>query len=248
MLEDYLKKFLEIISKYKKQRPQPERNFDQFFCTEETAIKRANLINSLPQIENKNLLFLGDDDLTSIAFCLSFKAKKIMVVDIDKRILNFIKIVAEKENLPIEIYEHDLRNPLPKNEFKNYDVVFFDPPYTPEAVNTFLLRAIEASLGSGSNFKRKKPEFLSQKFYLMSYGYTERETEKGLKIQEIITSLGLIIQEKFRSFNRYYGAESIGSKSDLYILQPTPRVNLKKLDSFRSQFYTGQRSSSSNEF
>ena len=50
---------------------------------------------------------------------------------------------------------------------------FFDPPYIPEAFNTFLLRAIESSLGSGSNFKRKKPEFLSPKFYLMSYGYTQ---------------------------------------------------------------------------
>ena len=186
--------FEKIIIRYKDQRPRPERNFDQFYCTEETAEKRANLIANLPEIENKNLLFLGDDDLTSIAFCLSFKAKKVMVVDIDKRILNFIKMIAEKETLPIETYEHDLRNPLPKNEFKNYDIVFFDPPYTPEAVNTFLLRAMEASLGSGSNFKRKKPEFLSQKFYLMSYGYTQRESEKGLKVQEIITSLGLIIQ------------------------------------------------------
>lgn len=91
------------------------------FCTEETAIKRANLINSLPQIENKNLLFLGEDDLISIAF---FRAKKIIVIDIDKKILNFIKMIAGKENLPIEIYEHDLSNPLLENEFKNYDVLF----------------------------------------------------------------------------------------------------------------------------
>ncbi len=241
MIEVYLKRFLEVISKYKELRPKPERNFDQFFCTEETLIKRVVLISNLVETENRNLLFLGDDDLNSIAFSLFFKAKRVTVVDIDKRILSFIELISHKENLPIKIYEHDLRNPLPKNEFKDYDLVFFDPPYTPEAVNTFLLRAMEASLGSGSNFKRKKPEFLSQKFYLMSYGYTQKETEKGLKIQEIITSLGLIIQEKFKDFNRYYGAESIGSKSDLYILQPTPKVNLRKLDSFRSKFYTGQK-------
>jgi hypothetical protein len=30
----------------------------------------------------------------------------------------------------------------------------------------------------------------------MCYGYTDRETERGLKIQKIITLLGLIIQEK----------------------------------------------------
>jgi len=62
-----------------------------------------------------------------------------------------------------------------------------------------------------------------------------------LKIQQILTSLGLVIQEKIRDFNRYYGAESIGSKSDLFVLQPTPKVNIRKLDIARSQFYTGQK-------
>jgi len=33
-------------------------------------------------------------------------------------------MIAGKENLPIEIYEHDLSNPLLENEFKNYDVLF----------------------------------------------------------------------------------------------------------------------------
>ncbi len=73
----------------------------------------------------------------------------------------------------------------------------------------------------------------------MCYGYTDRETERGLKIQKIITLLGLIIQEKIRDFNHYYGAESIGSKSDLYVLQPTPKVNIRKIDIARSRFYTG---------
>jgi len=100
---------------------------------------------------------------------------------------------------------------------------------------------MEATLGSGSNWKRKRPEVLSQKHYLMCYGYTDRETERGLHIQQIITSLGLLIQEKVRGFNRYYGAESIGSQSDLFLLQPTPKVNIRKLDVARSQFYTGQK-------
>jgi predicted methyltransferase len=75
----------------------------------------------------------------------------------------------------------------------------------------------------------------------MCYGYTDRETERGLKIQKIITLLGLIIQEKIRDFNHYYGAESICSKSDLYVLQPTPKVNIRKIDIAHSQFYTGRK-------
>ncbi len=118
---------------------------------------------------------------------------------------------------------------------------FFDPPYTPVALNTWLIRAIESTITAGPDYKKKRPEVLSNKHYVMCYGYTDRELERGWKVQQILTSLGLVIQEKVRDFNHYYGAESIGSKSDLFLLQPTPKTNIRKLDIARSQFYTGQR-------
>ncbi len=234
-------KLSDFFSKYEKSRPSPDRNLDQFWATEETVLRRAMLLGNIPGIAQKHLLFLGDDDLTSVSFALLFKAEKITVVDVDGRLLRFLEAVVQEEALPIETFEHDLRHPLPKSQFKRFDVAFFDPPYTPGALNTWLVRAMEATLGGGSNKTRKKPEFLSRKHYLLCYGYTERETERGLKVQQIITSLGLIIQEKGRDFNRYHGAESIGSKSDLFLLQPTPKVNIRKLDVARSQFYTGQK-------
>lgn len=239
--KEQLEKFVSVFSRYGESRPKPDRNLDQFWATKETVLRRAALLGSIPDISQKHLLFLGDDDLTSVAFTLFFKAEKVTVVDIDGRLLQFLEMVAKKERLPIETFEHDLRNPLPKPKFKRYDISFFDPPYTPEAVNTWLVRAMEATLESGSNWKRKKPKFLSHKHYLMCYGYTDRETERGLKIQKIITSLGLIIQEKVGGFNCYYEAKSIDSKSDLFLLQPTPRANIRKLDVARSQFYTGKK-------
>jgi predicted methyltransferase len=130
---------------------------------------------------------------------------------------------------------------LPKDKFKKFNLIFTDPPYTPSALQLWLTRCIEASLGSGSNKKRKKPEVLSSKYYFLCYGYTNRETERGLKIQEIITKMGLVIQEKIRDFNNYYGAESLGSKSDLYLLQPTPKINLREIDIERTKFYTHQK-------
>lgn len=239
--KEQLEKLVSVFSRYSENRPKPDRNLDQFWATEETVLRRAILLGNISDISRKQLLFLGDDDLTSVAFTLLFGAKRISVVDIDSRLLKFLKMVAQEEGLPIEIFEYDLRNPLPKSQFKQYDVAFFDPPYTPEAANIWLIRAMETTLGSGSNWKRKKPEFLSRKHYLMCYGYTDRENERGLKIQKIISSLGLIIQEKVRDFNRYYEAKSIGSKSDLFLLQPTPEVNIRKLDITRSQFYTGKK-------
>lgn len=236
---------LAFFYKYREARPKPERNLDQFFATEETVLRRAILLGGIPDISQKQLLFLGDDDLTSVVLSLLFKAEKVTVVDIDNRVLRFIEMVSQKEELSIETLEHDLRNPLPKSEFRRYDIAFFDPPYTPEALNTWLNRAIESTITAGPDRKKKKPELLSRKCYFLCYGYTDRETERGLKVQQVLTSLGLVIQEKIRDFNRYYGAESIDSKSDIFVLQPTPKVDIRKLDIARSQFYTGQRQSKS---
>jgi N4-bis(aminopropyl)spermidine synthase len=240
-------KVLSFFSKYREDRPKPDRNLDQFHVTEDTVLRRAILLGAIPGISQKKLLFLGDDDLTSVAFTLLFKAERVNVVDVDSRLLRFLEMVAQKEGLSIETFEHDLRNPFPKSEFKRYDIAFFDPPYTPEALNIWLIRAIESTITGGPDRKKKKPGVLSHKHYLMCYGYTDRETERGLKIQQVLTSLGLVIQEKIRDFNRYYGAESIGSKSDLFVLQPTSKVNIRQLDIARSQFYTGRTNGRNRE-
>jgi predicted methyltransferase len=238
--QEKLKKLKEFLEKYKNLRAEPKREYDQFFATEETLIRRISILqNFMEQI--KEILFLGDDDLTSLALALFHPDVKLFVVDIDKDILNFINFVSEKEKFNIETYYHDLRKPLPKDKFKKFNFIFTDPPYTPSALQLWLTRCLEASLGSGSNKKRKRPEILSSKYYFVCYGYTNRETERGLKIQEIITKMGLVIQEKIRDFNNYYGAESLGSKSDLYLLQPTPKINLKKMDIERTKFYTHQK-------
>lgn len=236
-----IERFSSLLSRYGNKRPKPNRNFDQFWAIEETLLRRALVLGNIKDISQKSILFLGDSDLTSIAFSLFYKARRVSVVDIDSRLLKFLAGISKSEGFSIELSEHDLRNPLEKAKFKDYDIVFFDPPYTPRGVNTWLIRAMEATLGTGDNKKRKKPEFLSIKQYLMCYGYTDRNTERGLKIQKIITSLGLVIQEKIRGFNEYYKAKSIDSKSDLYIIQPTPHVNIRTLDMARSNFYTGQK-------
>lgn len=174
-----LDKTIALFNQYCQKRPGSNRNLDQFWATEETVLRRTEILGSIKDIGNKRLLFLGDDDLTSFVFATFYRAATITVVDIDKRLIDFLTDVARKEGLSIEFIEHDLRNPLPKKKFNNYDVVFFDPPYTPSAVQVWLARAAEATLGSGTNKKRKETDRLSSKIYLMCYGYTDRSTERG---------------------------------------------------------------------
>ncbi len=242
-----LKKSLDVFEKHNKERPKPERNLDQFRATNKTVLKRAMILGKTKKISSKKFLFLGDNDLTSVIFSLFFKAKKVTVVDIDKRILKLIKKISKKEDLSINLFQHNLRNPLPKRNFRDYDIIFCDPPYTPLATNTWLKRAVEASLSKGDIKKRKKTTTLLFKKYFLCYGYTEKSLIRGFEIQRIITNLGLVIQEKIRNFNHYYRASSINSASDLYLIKPTPKVNIKRMTIRRHEFYTGQKSNKNNK-
>jgi predicted methyltransferase len=240
------KQINEQFNLYLDQRPATDRNLDQFWATTETVINRAEFISNIPNIEDKKILFLGDDDLTSIAFCQLYNAKNITVIDIDKRLIKFINKIAKEKKLPIQTIEYDLRYKLPQNVSQDFDIIFFDPPYTPTGINTWLNRAIESSLGGLTSKREKNPTELAKKTYLMCYGYTNRSTERGLKVQQIVTSLGIVIQDKIRLFNKYYEAKTLNSSSDLYILQPTPMVTTKKLDIAQGVFYTGQRINKKN--
>jgi hypothetical protein len=228
--------FLNILNRYK--RPLPERKLDQFYATPETVLKRVNLLEKFSHL--KSIIFLGDDDLTSIALALNERFEKIMVIDIDDSILNLIKEISLEENLNIETLKWNVLDPLPK-EIKNFNLAFFDPPYTPDALYVWLIRGLEIILGKGSNKKRKDINFLKDKFIFLCYGYTDKSLERGLKVQKIITDLGLIIQEKIRDFNQYTGAETIDNKSDFYILKPTSLIDLAKIDSLRSKKFEDLR-------
>lgn len=240
--ESLLRDIEGILGKYAGKRPNPERNLDHVRATEETLALRGALLQRTLVGARRKLLFLGDNDLTSIAHAIATGGgEATTIVDIDRRILDFIDDVASAEGFNISVLEHDLRNPLPKDAMPEQDVVFFDPPYTPKAINVWLRRAIELTLKSGRKKARKSPDRLANKEYFLCYGYTDRSTERGLAVQEVITALRLIVTEKIRGFNRYHGAASIGSTSDLYLLQPTPRVDLRSIEIARGQFYTGQK-------
>lgn len=233
-------RFVDFIQPFLKNRPKPKRNLDQFYAKLSTVEKRVEYLSKLKDFKEKEVLLLGDDDLLSLALSYYYPQKKVTVVDIDDEILNFIREVSERIGSKIEIFKHDLRNPLPKDKFKNFQIIFFDPPYTPLAFKTWLQRALESCMGSGKNFKRKRIDRLEKIDIVCCYGYTVREPERFLKIQEIATKMGIIIHEKIRDFNEYEGVKSLGGKSDLLHLKPTPKINLKILDKIRSSFYTGK--------
>ncbi len=224
--EGYKKSF-NLISRYKNRIPVAKRSFDQFTATVETTAKRVALLTFFGDVEDKRMIFLGDDDFTSVATAFIKLAQEITVIDIDERILDIIGAISDELNLGIKRVKHDLRKPIPNDLKGKFDTVFTDPPYTPEGISLFVSRAAE-TLDRNNQTAR----------IYVCYGNSDRAKERFLPIQDILTDSGLMLRWVFDKFNRYKGAESIGSASSLYIAEITPKTKPLIRGNYDKPIYT----------
>ncbi len=215
---------INLMEGHKNLRAKPKREYDQFTATVETTARRALLLDFFADIAGKRILFLGDDDFTSVAVSHIGKPARACVLDIDTRILEGIKSALAG----IETMTYDCRKILPHDLRGKFDVVFTDPPYTTEGISLFLSRAIEALDTKGNQAAR----------IYFCYGNSDRAKERFLPIYELATKSGLMMRWVFDKFNRYTGAESIGSASTLFICDVTPKTKPLIHGEFKEQIYS----------
>ena len=205
--KDLLKDFEEIV----KERPIPKQEFDQAFVTPETVIARLAFMVSRGDLVNKEIFVIGDDDLTSVALMLSNLPKRITVIDIDRRLTNFIEKIAGKmgyEN--IDILTFDIREQLPDHLKNRFDTFITDPPETIYAIKAFVGRGISSLRAPGCAG------------YL---GLTRRESslDKWMRIERVlIDEFKVTITDIVRNFNEYvnWGYEE---KTRAWKLSPVKR-------------------------
>ncbi|SHI95749.1 hypothetical protein SAMN05444401_1902 [Clostridium amylolyticum] len=216
-------------------RPQADVTIDQSKCTVDTAIKRAVLALINHALISKKILCVGDDDLVSIA--ISFLLKKlfadirncktsVLVMDIDERILSYIKSWGEKEGLPISCEHIDFRRPI-ANKLKNsFDCFFTDPPYTLQGMNLFVSRGLQA-------LKKENgiPIFLS---------YAHKSPDCDLAMQKCFIEMGLMVSEIIPTFNNYEGAAIIGNTGQMIILKTTSESRPLIEEDYKDAIYTGE--------
>jgi len=225
--DETYRKSIELLKRYKGGRPAPERKYDQFTATIETTARRASLMNFFEDVEGKKILFLGDDDFTSVAVANLRKASDITVLDIDNRILSGIGLISEKEKLNVKRANCDARKQLPASFIQKFDVVFTDPPYTPEGIELFISRAIQSL----------DPSNQSARIYIC-YGNSDRAKERFLPVYEVFSSSGLMTRWIFDKFNRYHEAESIGGSSSLFVLDTTSKTKPLITGNYDKPIYT----------
>lgn len=174
-------------------------------------------------LTDTKVLFLGDYDLTSLAILPLAKNCEIWVLDVDKEVL---EVIEKESHGAVAVVEHNLLNPLPKRLVEGFDVVFTDPPYTPQGVTLFLSRALEALSKKGAGK------------ILLSYG--SLDPVRILTVQGEILEHRLLIEELASKFNEYLDAKTVGNVSDLYTLCITEKTKPLVKEAYSGTIYTHQ--------
>ncbi|GAA4135642.1 bis-aminopropyl spermidine synthase family protein [Actinomadura keratinilytica] len=189
--------------------PRGRHVLDHVAATPDTVVRRALLLGARFWLPGTRLLCVGDHDLTSLAVGMIHPGVETTVVDVDERILAYIDACAADLGVNVRTRWADLRLGLPPSAAAHADLAVTDPPYTPEGVGLFVARALEG-LRDHANGR-----------VLLAYGASDRTPALALKVQNALRDLNLVTEAVYPDFNRYFGAEAIGSAADLYLLRPT---------------------------
>ncbi len=218
----------EIFLKFKEvtqDRPLPTSDFDQGFVRPEDTIKRVAFIYLRGDLENTEIFILGDDDLLSLAMALTKFPKKIVVVEIDKRINNFIEKVARQIGyLNLEVYNYNVLEEIPAFLRGRFDVFITDPVETKKGLKLFVARCIAALKGPGS----------------VGYiGFTHREAslKKWRDFESFLMESGFVITDILRDFTTY--PEKENSWEDFYRTYRIMKefdLELPNVDWYKSSF------------
>lgn len=213
--------------------PETRVELDQAPCTPITALRRAALMHDRGALEGRRILILGDDDSIGPALALFARnqlgrdlSHPIAIVELDPGRAAFLRALATQHELPIEVHEHDLRDPLPEALHGRFDVAQTDPPYTLAGAELFLGRA-----AAGLDPNASGQIFLS---------YAQRGGADQLDLVDAITKLGFAITGVHRRFNAYRGAAVLGSAGQLFELVHVPGRAVVDDGQFDGNLYTAE--------
>jgi len=215
--------FEEMVEK----RPPPREDYDQGFMRREDTLKRAIFMYERGDVEGKQIFILGDDDLLTLAIGLMRLAKRITVVEIDERIIEFIIQSARKFNLSnIEVFRYNVLDELPPNLQGSYHTFVTDPVETWVGFKIFVGRCIQTLKG---------PQ-CSGYFGLT---HLEASLQKWHEIEKFLLNCNLVITDILRDFSFYPEEENRWQRfyHTYRLCREIPDAELPQVDWYRSSFF-----------
>ena len=228
VLKDVCGRFADIAER----RPEVDVKLDQSHATPETVLRRAVYLYEYDALEGRNLLVLGDDDLTSVAVGLlaqhlEIVLGQVVVIECDGRLVDFLGVISEREGLPITVIARDLRDDIPSDLCGQMDVFFTDPPYTLPGLSLFVSRGASALA----------PEVGKQGF--VSFG--RRSPDETARAIGLLIEMGFAPVEIIPEFNDYVGAQVLGGVSQMIRLVSTGKPQPLVTGTYRGALYTADR-------
>lgn len=188
-------KFARVLTEFEelaRQRPEATPEFDQGYVTPEVTVLRVALMARRGDLAGRDLLLLGDDDLTSLAAALSGLPRRILVLEVDERLVNFINDTARRRGWDhVRAARYDARDALPEDVRGRFDVFFTDPVETVPGLLLFLSRCAEALRGPGA-----------AGYFGLSH--LESSKAKWRRIQQGILEMGFAITDGLPDFQEYH--------------------------------------------
>jgi predicted methyltransferase len=185
-------KFKEVLASFKKiveKRPIPLLDFFQGYMLERDVIARLALMHYYGDLEGKDIVLMGDDDLLSIALALTGLPSSIVVLDIDKRFNDFLKNVNKHYGFDIKFFKYDVSKPIPKKFRGKFDVFSSEPLETFSGLKAFIIRGLSCLKENGVGY-----------FGLTNY---EASLKKWLKVQELLVKMNCVITDIIQGFSVY---------------------------------------------
>lgn len=208
-MEEILKMIKKIYEKI-----DPKTEFEQGSLNPDASIRKIVFAINKGDVQNKDIVCIGDDDLLSVVMGLTGLPKSITVIDIDQDILDLIKQNFEELDIkiPLKTLTHDLAKPLPQELTRKFDVFMTQPPDTVLGFTLFVSRGVE--------LLKKKPGMI---------GYAGLTTigcpiDGLLEIQRIFTQMGLLITDDLNKFLEYLPGETEIKKVEIPGHTPFPAV------------------------
>lgn len=188
-LESYKKEFEKFKSIFRNI-PRAIEKYDQGSMRPEDAFSRAMFINERGDLIESDMLIIGDDDLISIASIILGPPRRIVVMEIDERITQFIKNVTEKLDYDVEVVVYDVRKELPEKLKRKFDVFVMDPVDNLYALKIFISRGVSALKG----------EYCTGYFGI---SYLEISLKDLHEIERTLISMNMVITDIIRKFSIY---------------------------------------------
>jgi len=187
--KDAIKKFHEIS----KLRPEIKPEFFQTPILESDVFKRVEFMRSRQDLENQKIAILGDDDLLSLAISLATAETEVLVLEIDKSLVEFINKAANEHGLNVKALEYNAAKPIPAHLKEKFDTFITDPVET--------LLGLKVCLSRGASLLKSNG--------VMYFGLTMLETPLNIwqEVERVLLDMNFAITDIMRNFSFYEPTE-----------------------------------------